>query len=405
MHGVIKRAYLIGGDASPATVIGGLPTLLRQALSLQHAGIDEIVLVGVEDHGLLRDHRLGLAVRRASTETDRSGRDAIVARAGSVWHPKLARRLARTAIGPDEIVAVGSGNGTIYLCGRRRTAVSVAALAANARLDADRGLPIAAGEFVSLPETAADCRTATRQLFRSLDKPTDGLVARHLDRHVSKAVTRMLLPSGITPNMTTLVSAMFGAAGVFAAFEGGYRNLLIGAILFEIQNVLDGCDGEIARLKYLGSRAGEWLDQSSDDVLNIAFLVAIGLALARGGRSWAWWVAVVSLVAQSVHVVGLYAGLIVKARGRGSVAALRWWVGGERDSGSRTLGDLTRRDFLSAAYVVTAAFDVVFVAFAWHALVIIGSAIVTTVQWIVWNGPEVQAETDVASDPFGGSAA
>src|SRR5205823_6667612 len=98
--------------------------------------------------------------------------------------------------------------------------------------------------------------------------------------------------------------------------------------LFEAQNVLDGCDGEISRLKYLRSKAGEWLDQITDDALNIAFLAAIGVGLARDGIRYASWLTVAAIVSQAVHLLGLYSGLLWKAGGRGSVATLRWWVGG-----------------------------------------------------------------------------
>jgi phosphatidylglycerophosphate synthase len=187
---------------------------------------------------------------------------------------------------------------------------------------------------------------------------------------------------------------------------GEYWNFVLGAALFEAQNVLDGCDGEIARLKYLRSKAGEWLDQVVDDVLNVAFLVAVGVGLSKS-HPWASWVAWIALVAQVIHVTGLYAGLIVKAGGRGSVARLKWWIGEgtEIETRRRLLGDVTRRDFYSLLYVATALTGVPVVAFLWHAAITVSSAVVSTVQWIVWNGPEYQADADGVTDPAGEEAA
>ena len=103
---------------------------------------------------------------------------------------------------------------------------------------------------------------------------------------------------------------------------------------------------------------------------------------------------------------GLYAGLIVKAGGRGSVATLKWWVGDAiANPDRRSLGDFTRRDFLSLFYVVCALFNVVAVALVWHVAVTIGSAIVTTWQWIAWGGPDVYADADGVTDPAPEAAA
>jgi CDP-L-myo-inositol myo-inositolphosphotransferase len=38
--------------------------------------------------------------------------------------------------------------------------------------------------------------------------------------------------------------------GAFFFFSGGYINLVTGAILAQAASIVDGCDGEIARLKF-----------------------------------------------------------------------------------------------------------------------------------------------------------
>lgn len=385
---MIKRAYLVETEAiAPDVSVGGLPIGVRQALSLNEAGVADVAFVTYD----------------TSSGPASSNQPALVARAGALWHPACVKRLARTAVAPEEIVSIDGSDAAVYLCGAARVADTVACLARGEPVRADRTLPLAPSEFVVVPRTDADRRAATTLLLRSLEKRSDGIISRNVHRPISRAVTRRLLRWPVTPNEMTLVAAVFGVAGVLVAFGGGYANLLAGAILFEMQNVLDGCDGEIARLKYLRSRSGEWLDQIVDDVLNVTFLAAVGFSLSRQ-YPWAWWVAVGAMAAQAVHLVGLYAGLIVKAGGRGSVATLRWRVEGG-GAGSRTLGDLTRRDFLSFAYVVTAALNLVAIAFVWHALVTLGSAVATTVQWIAWSGPEYQVDAEGATDSAGAAAA
>jgi phosphatidylglycerophosphate synthase len=412
---MIRRAYLVGGaQARSDDVIGGLPILLRQALSLQDAGIQELVVIGLSAATLRADARLHITVRERPAAAIPSDEAAIVAGARCIWHPAVARRLARTSIAPSDVAAVGAGNAVLYLCGRSRVGEIVAALWANTPAESHGVTPIAARppEFVVAPQTALDRGIATTRLLQSLHKPTDGIASRYLHRRISLRITRYRLPYPVTPNGMTLVAAVFGVAGVVVAYRGGYWQVLCGAALFETQNILDGCDGEISRLKYLRSRVGEWLDQIVDDVLNIAFLSAVGLALARGGHSYAWWTTVVALVSHVVHMTALYSGLILKAGGRGSVATLKWWVQGgsplaERAEGPvrpwrarliRTLGDLTRRDLIALAYVVAAALNIVSVVFVWHVVVTFASAFVAAVQWLAWGGPEFYSGDDAPAD-------
>jgi phosphatidylglycerophosphate synthase len=60
-------------------------------------------------------------------------------------------------------------------------------------------------------------------------------------------------------------------------------------VLFQAQSVLDGCDGELSRLTFRGSRAGEWLDTVGDDLTNYSFFTGAALGLrALGAPSVVW---------------------------------------------------------------------------------------------------------------------
>jgi hypothetical protein len=89
-------------------------------------------------------------------------------------------------------------------------------------------------------------------------------------------------------------------------------------------------------------------------------------------------------------MTALYAGLTVKAGGRGSVATLRWWVDtpGPSSSAAHIIGDLARRDFVCFFYCVCAIFNAIAIALVWHAVVTIVSAVVTVVGWVAFGGPE-----------------
>ena len=131
---------------------------------------------------------------------------------------------------------------------------------------------------------------AERKLDSWLVKPTDGIFAR-LNRRISVPISRQLIKFPITPNMVTLFTlAVSFAAGLFFAF-GGYRNTLMGAILSLFASILDGSDGEVARLKLQESDFGCWLE-SICDYLYYLFIFAgmtIGLMRSTGMRSYLVW--------------------------------------------------------------------------------------------------------------------
>jgi CDP-L-myo-inositol myo-inositolphosphotransferase len=353
---VITCAYLVADHEVRADrVIAGMPAILRQILSLQAVGVTDVVLVGVPRQLLQDDARVRIDVREAAELPAASSVPTLVAVAGSVWSPAFLQTLVRTAVPSDSAMVF-------------------------VRPDA----------LVVVPRSAAGVESATALLMRSLYKPTDGIVSRYLNRRFSLPISRRLLPFDVTPNHLTALATLFGLAGVAVAYRGGYWPLLAGTLLLQAQSVLDGCDGEIARIKYLHSRAGEWFDQVADDVLNVGFLAAVGVVLMRSDHRWAGWVASVSVGCQAVYMVALYAGLAFKAGGRGSVATLRWWVDkpGPSSSPIHIVGDLARRDFICFFYLVCALFNAIEVAWLWHAAVTIVSAVVTTIGWIAFGGPE-----------------
>jgi phosphatidylglycerophosphate synthase len=70
-----------------------------------------------------------------------------------------------------------------------------------------------------------------------------------------------------------------GLWGAWLASRGTYVSMLSGAALFQAQSILDGCDGEMSRLTFRGSRLGEWLDTIGDDLTNYGFFAGAGWGL------------------------------------------------------------------------------------------------------------------------------
>ena len=85
--------------------------------------------------------------------------------------------------------------------------------------------------------------------------------------------------------MVTIFTLGLGfASGVFFAF-GGYWNTLLGAFVCLWASILDGCDGEVARLKLQESAFDCWLETVCDYLFYLFLFVGMTLGLWRSSGS------------------------------------------------------------------------------------------------------------------------
>lgn len=127
-------------------------------------------------------------------------------------------------------------------------------------------------------------RARQERIFADILARTDGVVARYLNKRLSFPLSRLLLTTRITPNHITVVNFFIGLTGCVMLLSPDYSLRVLGALMIQVNSVLDGCDGEVARLKGLSSKLGAWLDTITDDVLNNAMYVClfVGLWLETG---------------------------------------------------------------------------------------------------------------------------
>src|SRR5207302_7121845 len=112
-----------------------------------------------------------------------------------------------------------------------------------------------------------------------MSKPHAGLFSRFLHRPISRRITSVLLKFPIHPSTWTI--SICGLPLIASAFlvRGDYLSIVIGAAIFQVFSILDGCDGEIARAKNLESKFGERLDNFCDFLASLLYVLALGLGL------------------------------------------------------------------------------------------------------------------------------
>ena len=89
----------------------------------------------------------------------------------------------------------------------------------------------------------------------------DGIVSRYLNRPLSRPAARALAHTPVTPNAVTSFTLLLAIA-VGAMLAVGWN--VAGGIGIQAVSVIDGVDGELARIRHLSTRFGEVFDAVVD---------------------------------------------------------------------------------------------------------------------------------------------
>ena len=138
--------------------------------------------------------------------------------------------------------------------------------------------------------SSEDVQRAETWLLRRLVKSSESFMSRHVERPISLAISRRLVWTSLTPNAMTVISLAIGlmSAPFFLSSQPGIQ--FTGGVLFLTHSILDGCDGELARLKFQESRWGGLLDFWGDNLVHMAIFLCMGLGWSVNLQSsWPLW--------------------------------------------------------------------------------------------------------------------
>jgi uncharacterized protein (TIRG00374 family) len=407
---VAVAIFLSGGEwnngqtRSSLFRVGSLPILLRTILGAQKAGLGRIMIVAdpvtrARVQRELRDtKRLPTSVQWIEATPGVSllrELEFILAQAGSErlvlidggtnYHPSLLRIIAERHDDRAALTVV-SGEKSVGICSLSAETIRHLAQDCPAQVGtlAELQSLLAAMHSVACLTveedlwqrviTPEDRRMAEQKLDRWLVKPTDGIYAR-LNRRISIPISRQLIKFPITANIVSIFTLGVGfASGAFFAY-GGYRSTLVGAFLCLCASILDGCDGEVARLKLQESAFGCWLETVCDYLSYLSLFVGMTLGLWRSSGSRAY------LVWGCVLLFGAFASFLAVAWSRHRLAGERpeqllgiWQARAESRCSNpflflgRHMEFITRRCFFPYALLFFALFNIMNVAFVLSAI-------------------------------------
>lgn len=98
-------------------------------------------------------------------------------------------------------------------------------------------------------------------------------------RPLSCYPTWLFLKLGVSANQTTVLGIFLGVLGCILVTRGTYATVVWGALLLNLNYVMDRVDGNIARATNTTSTLGKLLDGFSDILLDAAIPVCVGVGL------------------------------------------------------------------------------------------------------------------------------
>jgi phosphatidylglycerophosphate synthase len=161
----------------------------------------------------------------------------------------------------------------------------------------ERAVPQPSGEEVAKGtarltlriDTADDLRRAEVTIRRASYKDTDNKVAR-FNRRISLPISIGLIRTPLTPNQLSILLVAVGFYSAWLFSLGHYWTGVLAAVLSLGASVLDGCDGEIARLKYQESALGCWIETFGDYSYYLAIFIGLTIGAVRqtGVEAFYW---------------------------------------------------------------------------------------------------------------------
>lgn len=137
------------------------------------------------------------------------------------------------------------------------------------------------------------------------DEPRDlrRIYARGV-RRLSIRITRLLLPTGISANQTTVLGILIGVIGGVLLAVDDYWAQLLAIVLMQLAFVLDFCDGEVARFERnvegkSSGAGGAYLDWVGHYYMPAAITAGLAYGVFRENGDW-WWLAAALIVILSL---------------------------------------------------------------------------------------------------------
>lgn len=105
---------------------------------------------------------------------------------------------------------------------------------------------------------------------------------------LARRIVPFLLRFGVSANQVTTLSLVAGLLGCWGFTWGTRTGMICGALGFLAANLLDECDGSVARATGTSSNFGSWFDTVVGAVVHVGFFLSLGAGLTRETSEGVW---------------------------------------------------------------------------------------------------------------------
>jgi phosphatidylglycerophosphate synthase len=291
----MNTVLLLPPTAASFRVVAGVPLIKRTALSALRCGF-RVVAVGREYTDRLRalfdaDERTRGIEVTDSTAVSVAGADVTVVPSDCLLTVATLARVGASTLNGRPLLFTAGGGAQAALCrsgmldgldigsltagGAEKLWVALRARGAEGRaLDGEVCARITDEHSVALAE-AVLC-----ERLRADSAGSDGPLAHYVDRRVSLRISRWLVRHPqLRPNHITIIGTAVGLLAAVVLGQGTYWNGVAGTLLFLCATIIDGCDGEVARLTFRESSFGQRFDVITDNIVHVAIFVGLAAGL------------------------------------------------------------------------------------------------------------------------------
>ncbi len=185
---------------------------------------------------------------------------------------------------------------------------------------------------------------------------------------VNAVLARVLIPLflrwKISANQVTVLSLLAGIAGGLCLVRGTTAGMFCGVAGFLLANLLDECDGSVARATGTSSGFGSWLDTLIGCKVHAIFFFCLGIGLSRATGQQGWF------LVGGLAALGVIASTVIYVLTQRVVRGREAWIHPDPPRSSSPgwfefIKGMLRTDF---------------------SVIVLAAAIAGRLHWILWGG-------------------
>jgi phosphatidylglycerophosphate synthase len=128
----------------------------------------------------------------------------------------------------------------------------------------------------------------------------------HVLRKISPYFTKFFIDHNVTANQVSALSILTGIAANTTFIFGNYYLVLLGCFLYQLWNIFDLVDGEIARVTDVKTARGKYLETINEPITECGFISCLGIGLSKIllDKTFVFWGLLFALSYALLHTFG-----------------------------------------------------------------------------------------------------